>query len=118
MSFTHILKLEDIGKVYQNGTIALQDLNLTICPGEFVSIVGASGCGKSTVLKLIAGLGSASSGNIEWLEPNYKKELAFVFQEAALMPWATVLENICLPLKLSGISKRQIKTRCADAIEI
>lgn len=118
MSFTPILKLEDIGKVYQNGTIALQDLNLTICPGEFVSIVGASGCGKSTVLKLISGLGSASSGNIEWLEPHYQKELAFVFQEAALMPWATVLENICLPLKLSGISKRQAKSRCADAIEL
>jgi NitT/TauT family transport system ATP-binding protein len=118
MSVTSILKLEDIGKVYQNGTIALQDLNLTICSGEFVSIVGASGCGKSTVLKLIAGLGSASSGNIEWLEPDYKQELAFVFQEAALMPWTTVFENICLPLKLSGISKRQAKSRCADAIEL
>ncbi len=63
-------------------------------------------------------LGSASSGNIKWLKPDYQQELAFVFQEAALMPWATVLENICLPLKLSGISKRQVKSRCADASEL
>jgi NitT/TauT family transport system ATP-binding protein len=113
-----ILSLQNICKVYRNGTVALQDLNLTISGEEFVSIVGASGCGKSTVLKLIAGLGSASSGSIEWVEPHYQQELAFVFQEAALMPWTTVLENICLPLKLSGISKRQAKSRCAEAIEL
>jgi NitT/TauT family transport system ATP-binding protein len=113
-----ILDLKNIGKVYQNGTVALEDLNLTINRGDFVSIVGASGCGKSTVLKLIAGLGKASSGTIEWLDSNHQQELAFVFQEAALMPWTTVLENIRLPLKLSGISSRQGKNRCIDAIEL
>lgn len=113
-----LLKLEHIEKAYPNGTIALQDLNLTIASGEFVSIVGASGCGKSTVLKLIAGLTDASSGNIKWFDRDRKEDLAFVFQEAALMPWTTVLENIRLPLKLAGISKHQTRNRCAEAIEL
>jgi NitT/TauT family transport system ATP-binding protein len=118
MNKNAILNLKNISKIYQNGTVALEDLNLIINRGDFVSIVGASGCGKSTVLKLIAGLGNASSGTIEWLESNFQKELAFVFQESALMPWTTVLENIRLPLKLSNISQHQGKNRCIDAIEL
>jgi NitT/TauT family transport system ATP-binding protein len=118
MNHIPILNLKNVGKVYKNGTLALEDLNLIINRGDFVSIVGASGCGKSTVLKLIAGLGQASSGTIEWFDSNHQQELAFVFQEAALMPWTTVLENIRLPLKLSGISKHQSKNRCVDTIEL
>jgi len=100
------ISLSQVSKVYANGTIALQNLNLDIPESQFVSLVGASGCGKSTVLRLIAGLGKISSGNIDWGIPPAARKLAFVFQDAALMPWATVRENVLLPLKLAGISKR------------
>ncbi|MBE9205080.1 ABC transporter ATP-binding protein [Nostoc sp. LEGE 06077] len=100
------ITLSHISKVYANGTVALQDLNLEIPALQFVSLVGASGCGKSTVLRLIAGLGKVSSGNIEWGIPPATRKLAFVFQDAALMPWATVKENVRLPLKLAGISQQ------------
>jgi NitT/TauT family transport system ATP-binding protein len=106
MSNLPAITLSQISKVYANGTVALQDLNLEIPESQFVSLVGASGCGKSTVLRLIAGLGKASSGNIYWSIPQAVRKLAFVFQDAALMPWATVRENIRLPLKLAGISKQ------------
>ena len=98
------IQLNQVSKVYANGTIALQNMNLAIQDAEFVSLVGPSGCGKSTVLRIIAGLGQMNSGNIEWSVSDRK--LAFVFQEAALMPWATVQENVRLPLKLAGISKK------------
>jgi NitT/TauT family transport system ATP-binding protein len=110
------IMLTNVSKTYANGTIALKELNLAIGEGEFVSLLGSSGCGKSTVLRLIAGLGNLSSGQIEWSSGDRK--LAFVFQEAALMPWATVWENIYLPLKLTGITARAARSTVADAIEM
>jgi NitT/TauT family transport system ATP-binding protein len=105
MSHDTAITLSRVCKAYSNGTVALADLNLAIGEGEFVSLVGPSGCGKSTVLRLIAGLGKMSSGTIHWGGHHSQKELAFVFQEAALMPWATVWDNVRLPLKLSGVAK-------------
>jgi NitT/TauT family transport system ATP-binding protein len=110
------IHLSNVSKIYANGTIALQDLNLDIDEAQFVSLVGPSGCGKSTVLRLIAGLGKMNSGSIYWGTPSHK--LAFVFQEAALMPWATVQDNIHLPLKLAGLAKRTADAAVAEAIEL
>ncbi|MBW4517798.1 MAG: ABC transporter ATP-binding protein [Timaviella obliquedivisa GSE-PSE-MK23-08B] len=110
------ITLSHISKIYANGTIALTDFSLDIGAGEFVTLVGASGCGKSTVLRIMAGLGKMSAGTIEW---NLKQpKLAFVFQEAALMPWATVQENVRLPLKLAGIAKRTADLAVAEAIAL
>lgn len=105
MSNRAAITLSQVSKVYANGTVALQNLNLEIRESEFVSLVGASGCGKSTVLRLIAGLGKITSGNIDWGISQQKRKLAFVFQDAALMPWANITENVRLPLKLAGISQ-------------
>jgi NitT/TauT family transport system ATP-binding protein len=109
------ITLSHISKVYSNGTIALSDLSLDIGEGQFVSLVGASGCGKSTVLRIIAGLGKMTAGTIDW---QAQRKLAYVFQEAALMPWATVQENVRLPLKLAGVSKRASSAAVADAIAL
>jgi NitT/TauT family transport system ATP-binding protein len=109
------ITLSHISKTYSNGTIALSDLNLDIGEGQFISLVGASGCGKSTVLRIIAGLGK-SAGTIAW-QPAQRK-LAYVFQEAALMPWSTVQENVRLPLKLAGVSKRASSAAVAEAIAL
>lgn len=106
MSNRAAITLSQVSKVYANGTVALQDLNLEIRESEFVSLVGASGCGKSTVLRLIAGLGKITSGNIDWGITQQLRKLAFVFQDAALMPWANIEENVRLPLKLAGISQK------------
>ncbi|MGG6296573.1 ABC transporter ATP-binding protein [Leptolyngbya sp. AN02str] len=115
MSSTPTFTLNNVRKVYSNGTTALHDLNLTINDGQFVSLLGPSGCGKSTVLRLVAGLGKMSSGQLIW-GSNARNKLAFVFQEAALMPWATVEDNVRLPLKLAGMSKAASDAAVAEAI--
>ncbi|MDE5122860.1 MAG: ABC transporter ATP-binding protein [Trichodesmium sp. St19_bin1] len=107
-----------INKIYANGTVALQDMNLTINQGEFVAIVGPSGCGKSTVLRLIAKLSDVTSGQIESNINQSKNELAFVFQEPALMPWSQVIDNVHLPLKLAGISLKESRKTVQEAINL
>ncbi|MBD1921716.1 ABC transporter ATP-binding protein [Microcoleus sp. FACHB-831] len=110
------ITLSHVSKAYSNGTVALQDMNLTIAESQFVSLVGPSGCGKSTALRIMAGLGKMSSGTIEWGEHEPQRELAFVFQEAALMPWANVFDNVRLPLKLAGVSKQKSRAAVQEAI--
>lgn len=122
MTESSLITFNQVSKVYANGTVALQDINLAIAPGQFVSLVGPSGCGKSTILKLMAGLGQPTTGTIQWgsaLNPTQpdQRQLAFVFQDAALMPWATVMENIHLPLKLQGKSLRGCRGAIADVIQ-
>jgi NitT/TauT family transport system ATP-binding protein len=86
---------------------ALDGFSLDVFSGEFVSVLGPSGCGKSTALRLIAGLTEPTSGKIEWRRLAAAHErgrpgIGFVFQDATLMPWATVAANVRLPLKLQG----------------
>lgn len=112
------IRLSNVSKTYSNGTIALQDLNLDIGEAQFVSLLGPSGCGKSTVLRLITGLGQMSTGSIHWSSGVRSRRLAFVFQEAALMPWATVQDNVRLPLKLAGMNRQQAEVAVAEALEM
>lgn len=118
MTIPSVVTLHHANKVYANGTIALQDMNLAIAPSEFISLVGPSGCGKSTALRLIAGLGRLTSGSIEWSGSRAQHRLAYVFQEAALMPWATVIENVRLPLKLAKRPKREAMAAVAEALAL
>lgn len=111
-----LLTLSNIDKVYQNGTVALQNVDLTVHPGEFISLVGPSGCGKSTVLRLVAGLGSPTGGTLTWQGTHDDRNLAFVFQDPALMPWANVVDNVHLPLKLKGQGLRSVRQRIQSAI--
>ncbi len=112
------IALNHVSKIYANGTVALQDMNLAIEDGQFVSLVGASGCGKSTALRLMAGLGQMSEGSITWGDHQPQKELAFVFQEPALLPWATVIENVRLPLKLAGMSDRESRSQVQEVLHL
>ncbi|MEJ0068355.1 MAG: ABC transporter ATP-binding protein [Pseudomonadota bacterium] len=115
-----IVRLSQVGKVYSNGTVALDGVSLDIRAGEFLSLVGPSGCGKSTVLRLIAGLGELSAGRIEW--PGLAdatatdQRLGFVFQEPTLMPWATVSANVMLPLRLKGVPRDAAAPRVEAAL--
>jgi len=98
--------LHGAGKRFDGGVVALEDITLQLARGEFVSIVGPSGCGKSTLLRLIAGLDRATAGDlrVDGMDPaaarRSGRELAYVFQEATLLPWRTVARNVSLPLEL------------------
>ncbi len=115
------ITLNHVSKQYPNGTVALQDMTLAVQPSQFVSLVGPSGCGKSTVLKIIAGLSQQTSGQIQWGPQGNQKalgRLAFVFQEPALMPWATVMDNVRLPLKLKGLSPQNTDPDIHKALDL
>ncbi len=112
------LVLRSVGKTYANGTIALQGMDLTIRQGDFLSLLGPSGCGKSTALRLIAGLSQPTSGLIDWRGPRMKKsDVGFIFQEPTLLPWASVFDNVWLPLRLQGISRNQARSRIEAVLE-
>jgi len=110
------IRLRDVSKVYDNGKRGLGPLDLDIRQGEFVSLLGASGCGKSTTLRLIAGLAAASSGTIEVPARASRHGIGFVFQEPTLMPWTTVRENVRLPLKLAHLPDAESSPRVTDAL--
>lgn len=104
-----LLELRRIHKRYHSGTVALRDMSLMVGEHDFVSLLGPSGCGKSTALKMIAGLSSITSGSIAWSGggTDHAHDMSFVFQEPTLMPWATVFDNVWLPLRLAGTSRAQ-----------
>jgi NitT/TauT family transport system ATP-binding protein len=102
------VRLARVAKRFATGLLALDETSLTVAPGEFVSLLGPSGCGKSTILRLLAGLDVASSGHVEAPAlDGQNADTAFVFQEPTLMPWATVFENVWLPLRLAGQGRAQ-----------
>jgi NitT/TauT family transport system ATP-binding protein len=102
---TPLLSLRSVGKTFSNGVTALSNVDLTIGEGDFVSLLGPSGCGKSTALRLIAGLSSPTSGQLQWHRQVGADAVGFVFQEPTLLPWASVFDNVWLPLRLRGVSR-------------
>jgi NitT/TauT family transport system ATP-binding protein len=122
------LEMAEVNRIYQTrrGQVeALKDINLSIRRGEFISLVGRSGCGKTTLLRILSGLLPPSSGAVLaegqsiWKgasrDDEALKRFGMVFQDANLFPWFTVAENIALPLKLRGVAK---KSRIARAAEL
>ena len=114
-----IVEVRGISKVYKGGVVALENVDLSFEKGHLTSLLGPSGCGKTTLLKIVAGLLEPSSGEIR---VNGKKiegpgpERAFVFQDFALMPWASVLENAAFGLKMQGIGKSEREDRARHYI--
>jgi NitT/TauT family transport system ATP-binding protein len=116
-----MIELSGLTKRYGDGQTILNSVNLTISKGEFVSIIGPSGCGKSTVLKLIAGLAVPTSGTIsvDGMTPRNARELiGFIFQDATLLPWRTVAQNVGLGLELEGIGKVPRNQKTSQLIEL
>lgn len=109
------IALRGVTKVYDNGTVALGPLDLTVRHGEFVSLLGASGCGKSTALRIIAGLTQASGGLVD-VATRSGHTIGFVFQEPTLMPWCNVRDNVRLPLKLAHVATRESDARVMEAL--
>ncbi|HJT44485.1 MAG TPA: ATP-binding cassette domain-containing protein [Rhizomicrobium sp.] len=109
-----LLSLSQVGKRFDSGVQALEDLSFDIASGAFISLLGPSGCGKSTALRLVAGLLAPNAGAIAY--PGGKPEIGFVFQEPTLMPWADTLTNARLPLDLKQVPRGQAKDRAAAAL--
>jgi NitT/TauT family transport system ATP-binding protein len=110
--------LRGIQRVFPGPVTALDGVDLHITPGEFVAILGPSGCGKSTLLRIIAGLDKPDSGSIQ-AGPggNAHRHIGYVFQDADLLPWRNALNNVALPLELSGVPRAERLAAAAQAIE-
>jgi NitT/TauT family transport system ATP-binding protein len=109
-----LIRLAGVGKRFANGTLALDGIDLTIGRGEFLALVGPSGCGKSTVLRLIAGLAQPSTGTVH---RDGIGTPGFVFQDPTLMPWARILDNVMLPLRLAHIPTAEARGRAEAALQ-
>jgi NitT/TauT family transport system ATP-binding protein len=111
------VSVRGVRKAYQN-TAVIHGVDVEIADGEFVVLVGPSGCGKSTLLRMIAGLITPTSGSIEWGGEGHGSvgEVGFVFQDPTLMPWASALSNVMLPLDLARTPKAEAKDRAAAAL--
>jgi len=108
------IQLTGLRRVFDGGVTAIDGLDLTVNSGEFIAILGPSGCGKSTLLRIIAGLDKASEGKVT-VSPGVK--IAYVFQDAHLLPWRNVLRNAALPLELMGVPKRRRLAAAEAALE-
>ena len=112
MSVAPVVEVRNVGKTYDSGVEALRDVSLALPRGELSTFLGPSGCGKTTLLKIIAGLISPSEGEV-WVKGKKVSgpgpERAFVFQDFALLPWASVLRNVAFGLELRGVPKDERK---------
>lgn len=124
-----MIEMKNVSKVYPNGTVALDNVNLKINDGEFVFVVGASGAGKSTLIKLLLREEKPSSGELFVDEydlnkltdkkvPYYRRKLGVVFQDFRLFPNMTVYENVAFAMRVIGESSKNIKRRVPSILGI
>ena len=111
---TPAVVLEGVTKRYAgaSGVLALDGISLAVQPGEFLTLVGASGCGKSTLLNLVAGLDQPTTGSVQ-----VQGQAAFMFQEHALFPWLSALDNVATPLRLKGVGRKEREAQARDYLE-
>jgi NitT/TauT family transport system ATP-binding protein len=113
-----LVSFDDTGMTFTSGTsgsdatTALHRVSLDVAPGEFISVVGPSGCGKSTLLRLASGLETSTEG----VMTTSTDRVAYVFQDATLLPWRTVGENVMLLGELDGLSKADRERRCSESL--
>jgi NitT/TauT family transport system ATP-binding protein len=114
-----MVSVRGVSKIYEGGVEALSDITLDFPEGKLTTLLGPSGCGKTTLLKIIAGLIPATAGTVEVdgrpvTGPG--PERAFVFQDFALMPWATVMRNVAFGLELRGVGRAEREAKAAHYI--
>ncbi len=124
-----IIRFDKVTKTYQNDISVLKDINLVIYPGEFLSLVGASGVGKSTLLKLIYAEEIPTEGEVYFNErplsqinrkhlPYYRRNIGTVFQDFKLLPNKTAFENVAYALEVDGRTQEEIDAEVPEILEI
>jgi len=116
---TSILIVRELSTIFQDGDSdlhALDRVSFTVTTQEFVCVLGPSGSGKSTLLRILAGLLKPTAGEVTY--PGGKPRVGFVFQQANLMPWRTVLENIALPLELQNLNRQTIRDKAQEMVDL
>src|SRR5438132_8587706 len=118
------IDFDDVSKRFPNGTLAVDEMNLTVDDGEFMIFVGPSGCGKTTALRMVAGLEEVTSGSIRIgdrvvndVEPP-DRDIAMVFQNYALYPHMSVADNMGFPLRMQRMSRGELRGRVHDVAEL
>lgn len=111
---TSAIEIKNVSKTYRGESApVLDDINVTLEAGEFVCLLGASGCGKTTLLNLVSGLDVTSSGSIE-----KNGRVSVIFQESALFPWLSAGRNIELALRAAGVPKAERKDRARELLRL
>lgn len=124
-----MIQLENVSKSFKNGVHALRDVNLYIEKGEFVYIIGPTGSGKSTLIKLLDGEEVPNTGRVMVADtnvgklkhskvPKYRRQIGVVFQDFRLLPELTVFENIAFALQVIGMDKVTIRKRVREVLEL
>jgi len=106
------VQLSGLRRTFPGGVSVLDGMDLDVAAGSFVALVGPSGCGKSTLLRLVAGLDRPDAGTLTFSPPldrtpGARFPIAYVFQDAHLLPWRSVLHNVALPLELAGVPAQE-----------
>jgi len=117
---TPILTIHNLSAVFPDnngGLRALEDISFDVLPREFVCVLGPSGSGKTTLLRILAGLIAPTSGSFMFRQGE-QPSTGMVFQQANLMPWRTVLENIKLPLEVKQIDNERMRAQAQEMIEL
>ena len=109
-----MIDLKDVSKAYPNGVHALNHVNLHIDKGEFVYVIGATGSGKSTLIKVLNGEEVPDEGAV----PYYRRNVGCVFQDYRLLPKLTVFENVAFALEVVGMPRKQIRKRVMEVLEL
>lgn len=115
-----MLSFDGVSFMYQSGNSILDNLSFNILPGEFISLVGVSGSGKSTIFRLVTGLDEPSGGTISLEGGQISKRLGkvgYMPQQDLLLPWRTILENACLPLEIDGIDKKTTREQVLPLLQ-
>jgi NitT/TauT family transport system ATP-binding protein len=112
-SASAFVRLSDVSRRFDGGITALENVSLSFARGKITAIIGASGSGKTTLLRLIAGLDKPTSGTLTF---SGMPRLAYVFQQPALLPWASVAQNVALPAQLRVGPKTQADNATADIL--
>jgi len=112
-------ELIGLGRMFADGTKALDRVSFAVPDGAVVSVVGPSGCGKSTLLRLLAGLEIPTAGMLEWpAGAPAPGEIGVVFQDPTLLPWATVWENVYLPFRIWGRNRDEAAPQVDEALDL